>query len=162
MKRAIWVALVLAGCGSSSPANVAGTYTVAGTDEANGCMIGTNWTQGNTFTGVTVTITQSPGSSTATAMVTGLGSLGLDALLGTSSFTGSVDGDSVDLKAIGTVAQHSGNCTYTVDGEIKATLSGDSLAGTIDYTTQTNSNTDCTTITGCLSTQDFNGSRPPP
>ena len=162
MKRAIWVAVVLAAC-SSSPANVAGTYTVAGTDEANGCMLGNGgWMQGNTFTGVTVTITQTPGSSSATAMVTGLGSLGLDALLGTSSFTGSVDGDAVDLKAIGTVAQHSGNCTYTADGEIKATLSGDSLAGTIDYTTQTNNDTDCTGIQGCLSTQDFNGSRPPP
>jgi hypothetical protein len=158
MKRAIWLALVI-GC-SSSPANVAGTYTVAGTDEANGCMIGGNWTQNATFTGVLVTITQN--GADATAMVTGAGSLGLDALLGTSTFTGSVDGDVLDVTATGTVAQHSGNCTYTFNVTIRGTLSGNSLGGSIDYTAATNNDSDCSTIQGCTSTQNFNGSRPPP
>jgi hypothetical protein len=33
--------------------------------------------------------------------------------------------------------------------------------GTIDYTSDTNNSSDCSTITGCVTTQDFAGSRPP-
>src|SRR6476661_8154629 len=96
MKRVIWLAF-LVGC-SSSPANVAGDYSVAVTNEADGCQIG--WTVGMSNTGVQVTITQS--GSSATAVVMGGGGFGLGLLLGTNSFSGTVDGDSMDLRAIGT------------------------------------------------------------
>ena len=157
MKRLILLG-ILAGC-SSSPANVGGTYSVTGTNETNGCNI-PGWTQGNTFTGVNVVITQSGSSATAIVMGGG-GQLFLDALLNTNSFMGSVDGDSVKLKAIGTRPQTSGNCTYTYNAEIDATLAGDELAGKINYTTATNGNSDCAAIKNCDSFQNFNGTRPP-
>ena len=157
MKSLFLLALATAAC-SSSPANVAGDYSISGTSRTNGCMI-QSWTEGNTFTGVQVTITQS--GSTATATVMGGGGFVLAGLLGTNAFTGTVDGDTIDLKAVGTAAKQSGNCTFTFNGEIKATLSGDALAGRIDYRAATNGNSDCATLTGCDSYQDFNGTRPP-
>lgn len=156
MKRVIWLAF-LVGC-SSSPADVAGDYSVAVTNEDNGCNI-SNWTVGQSSTGVQVTITQS--GSSATAVVMGGGGFALDLLLGVNSFSGKVDGDSMDLLAIGTRAQTMGNCTYTFDGEIAASISGDTISGKINYTTQTNNNTDCATLKTCKSFQNFNGARPP-
>jgi hypothetical protein len=157
MKRLILLGILA--CCSSSPANVGGTYSISGTNETNGCMIN-GWTMGNTFTGVTVVITQSGSSATAIVMGGG-GQLFLDLLLNTHSFLGSVDGDAVKLAATGTNPQTSGNCTYTYDAEIDATLSGDELSGKINYTTATNGNSDCATIKNCVSFQNFNGTRPP-
>lgn len=155
MKRLILLALCV-GC-SSSPANVAGDYTVAGTDRTNGCNF-QNWMEGNTFN-ADVTITQN--GSSATATVNGAAGLALDLLLGTHTFTGSVDGNAIKLTATGTRANTSGNCTYTYNSEIDATLTGDTLTGKINYRAATNNNSDCATIQGCTSYQDFNGTRPP-
>jgi hypothetical protein len=157
MKSLALLAL-LAACGSD--ANVAGDYTIAVTSKDNGCNIN-GWTVGAQSTGVTVTIEQS--GSTATAMITGGGGFVLGGLLGTSDFTGTIDGDDVDLTALGTNAKHAGNCTYTYNGEITATDSGDILTGRIDYRAADNGNPDCTTmmIHGCDSFQEFNGTRPP-
>ena len=158
MKRlACLVVVVAAACGSSSPANVAGDYSISGTNRTDGCGIG--WTVANTFTGVQVTITQQ--GSTASATVMGGGGFTLAVLLGTNSFTGSVDGNTLDLKATGTAAKQSGNCTYTYNSEIKASISGDALTGRIDYRAATNGNSDCAALTGCDSYQDINGTRPP-
>jgi hypothetical protein len=157
MKRLILLA-IFAACGSSNPVNVAGDYVVAGTYEANGCNIN-GWTQGNTFTGVQVTITQS--GSQATAIVMGGAGFLIGALIGTNAFSGSVDGDVVHLAAIGTRPQTSGNCAYTYNAIIDATLTGNALEGTLTYTALTNNNPDCATIQGCQSIQNFSGSRPP-
>jgi hypothetical protein len=157
MKSLIGVILVAA-C-STSPANVAGDYTIALTNKDNGCNF-MNYTVGSTATGVGVTITQS--GSTATATVTGVAALYLDGLLATHVFTGKVDGDQIDLTAIGTRTFNMGNCAYTFNGEILATLAGDALNGRIEYSSATNMGTDCGTLVGCVTTQDFNGTRPPP
>lgn len=148
---------LLAGCGSD-PAAVAGDYTVAVTLRDNGCNL-QNWTVGMSYTGVQVTITQSGAS--ATALVTGLSALSIDALLGSNAFTGSVDGDKIDLTNHGTASKNSGNCTYTYNGVITGTLTGDALAGRLTFTGAGNGNSDCTGITGCVSYEDFNGTRPP-
>ncbi len=157
MKRLVVIGL-LAAC-SSDPVNVAGNYTVGVTSRDNGCNLG-GWTVGQMTSGISVQITQTGGD--ATANVTGFGAaFGLDVLLGSHAFTGTVDGNSLDLKIMGTNAQQSGNCTFTYTGEIVATSNGDSLAGRINYTPATNGNSDCAAITGCVSFQEFNGSRPP-
>jgi hypothetical protein len=84
----------------------------------------------------------------------------LATFLGTATFTGD---DSIDVKAIGTVPKQSGNCTWTYNAEITASLDGDALSGRIDYRAADNGNSDCTTmmIKGCDSFQNFNGTRPP-
>jgi hypothetical protein len=147
--------VLLAACGSNG--NVAGSYTIALTDKDNGCNLA-NWTSGNQTTGVPVTITQS--GSDVNATVTGVAAAVLDAFIGTAAFTGD---DSIDLKAIGTIPKQSGNCTWTYNGEITASLDGDALEGRIDYRAADNGNSDCMTmmIHGCDSYQAFNGTRPP-
>ncbi len=151
------VLLVMVGC-SSDPVPVAGTYTVNVTNRDNGCNFA-NWTVGGMTSAVSVAITQS--GSTATADVTGAIGTYFDVAFGTSMFTGPVDGDQINLKLMGTRAQTTGNCTFTYDGEIAATSNGDILTGRINYTPATNGHSDCGTVEGCVSYQDFNGSRPP-
>ena len=149
---------LLGACGSD--ANVAGDYTIAVTSRDNGCNI-SGWQVGAMSSGVSVTITQA--GSTATAAVNGGGGFVLGGLLGKNDFTGTVNGDQVDLTALGTAAKHAGNCTYTFNGEIAATATGDVLTGRIDYRAADNGNPDCTTMSihDCDSFQDFNGTRPP-
>ena len=159
MKSLVHAALILlaAGC-STTPADVAGTYTIALTNRDNGCNF-QNYTVGAQSTGIPVTITQSGASATADVM--GAAGVALDVSLGAHVYTGAVEGDGVNLKLQGTRAQTSGNCTYTYDSDIVATLVGDALSGQIRYTAATNGHTDCTTLQSCLTYQDFNGTRAP-
>jgi hypothetical protein len=153
----LWLSLGVAGC-SSDDANVAGNYTVTLTDGDNGCNL-PSWTSGATST-ATVTLTQ--GGNNVTANVTGVTGLALDVGLGSHSFTGKVNGSDLDLQLFGTRSNSSGNCTYTLNATIRATVSGSNLNGQIDYTSATNGNPDCSTIDKCDSFQDVSGSRAPP
>ena len=155
MKR--WLCLlVLVACGG--PADVGGNYTIAVTERDNGCNF-QGWMSGMQFTGITAQITQS--GSSVTADVQGLAGGGLDAGLGSHTFTGSVSGDKLALSITGTKAQSAGNCAFTYNATLDATASGDALSGRIDYTAATNGNSDCATLQGCLTYEDFNGTRPP-
>jgi hypothetical protein len=162
--RSFFLLLIFSACVfacSSSPANVAGTYTVAVTNRDNGCQIG-NWTVGSQSTNIPVVITQdSTDMTSATANVMGGGAIGLDLLLGSSTFTGDVSGSNLSMKIFGTVSFTQSTCSYTYNATLAAGLTGDALAGTIVYTTSTNSSPDCGTLVGCKSEQAFNGSRPP-
>lgn len=163
MKRLDHLLLVLfaalpCACSSNSPANIAGTYSVQITNGSNGCNLA-NYTVGNVTMDVGVTITQSGGSATAT--VTGTAGAYVQLVLGSDAFEGSVDGDDVDLQLDGTRAQTSGNCTYTYNAILTAALASNSLSGKIDYTPATNGNSDCAAIAGCITEQDFAGSRAP-
>src|SRR5882724_6806025 len=111
------------------------------------------------YTGIQVTITQSGANATAT--VTGVGGLGIGGLFGSNVFTGSVDGDALDLKLLGTKSNTTGNCTFTYNGEITGTLTGDTLEGRLNIVGAGNGNPDCVGITGCRTYEDFNGTRPP-
>ena len=152
------LALVVCVAACSDDRNAAGDYTVTVTDRANGCNI-PNWTAGM-MTTATVTLTQS--SNNVTAVVTGLGGLALDVGLGSHSFTGKINGSTLDLDLFGTRSNSSGNCTYTINAKIRAVLDGDMLTGQIDYTSATNGNPDCAAIEGCDSFQDIAGSRAMP
>ena len=149
--------VLVAGC-SSSPANVAGNYTLAITNGANGCNF-PSFTVGSQATGIPLVMTQSGDSATAT--INGLAAVDLDALLGTNVFPGTIDGDNLDLKLQGSSSKMMGNCAYTVNAEIRANLSTDTLTGQVTYTDATNNNSDCAALQGCSTVQDFNGTRPP-
>jgi hypothetical protein len=156
MRYGVFVA-ILAGC-SSSPVDASGNYTVATTNGHNDCNIAA-WTVGQQTTGIPVTVTQQHANASADVM--GASAVLLDLLLGGHVFTGTVDGNSLDLKLTGTRPNTLGNCTYTLNGEIQASLSGDALSGRINYTGAGNGNSDCASIQGCVSFEEFNGSRPP-
>lgn len=146
------------GCGGNSPVDVAGNYSVAVTNRDNGCMLA-NWTVGNSTPNIPVTITQSGANATAT--ITGVVGLFVSAGLGSNVYTGTVDGASLDLELLGTRSQTMGNCTFTYNSAIAATLDGDVLEGRVEYRVAGNGNPDCTVFDNCLSYQDFNGTRPP-
>jgi len=159
MKRLACVLLACGvGCGSSSPADVAGSYTVAVTNRDNGCMLA-NWMVGTSTPNIPVTITQS--GSNATATITGLVGIYVSAGLGSNVYTGTVDGNDLDLELLGTRSQTMGNCTFTYNSAIAATLGGDALEGRVEYRVAGNGNPDCAVFDNCLSYQDFNGTRPP-
>jgi hypothetical protein len=150
--------LAFSGCGESDPADVAGEYTIAVTSRENGCNFA-NWMEGNTSSNIPVTITQE--GSDATATVNGLTGGFLDLILGSRIYTGGVGSDNMLLTLFGTTTANEGNCTYTVNSIMDANISGDVLTGEIRYEAATNGNPDCAALEGCVSRQDFNGTRPP-
>ena len=147
---------VLAASGCSDPADVEGTYSVGVTNREDGCAFG--WQVGEQNPGISVVVTQS--GESATAEIQGFAGLAVGVALGTNKFSGTVDGNELDLLAAGTNPKTMGNCTFTYDGRITATLTGDALQGTIVYAANTNNNSDCSAVK-CASSQDFSGSRPP-
>ena len=157
MKRYLLLA-ALAACGGGSDANVAGNYTMAITNRDNGCNFN-GYTVG-TQNSVAVNITQT--DSDVMATVTGGGGFLLALVVGSNIYAGSVDGNDVDLKITGNIAMNMGNCAFTYNSEIHATADDNSMSGRIEYRSVTNMNSDCTAITGCLTFQEFAGSRPPP
>lgn len=159
MKSAFALSLVLAACSSSSaPADVAGDYTVDITSKQNGCNL-QGWQENATNTGIDVTVTQMKADATIT--VNGLAGAYVNGVVGGTMFTGTVDGTAVDATLHGTQSHASGNCSYFIIADIAAALHTDTLTGTITYTTQTNHGTDCGSLEGCMSIQDFSGLRPP-
>lgn len=160
MKGSILLVLLAALGACTSDADVAGNYSVALTNRDNGCNLA-NFNPGAMTSGVSVVITQS--GSKVTLTVENLAGLSLIGLLGGGGnvYSGNVDGDDFSVESIGTKANNSGNCTYTYNSEISGTLNGDSLVGSIDYRAADNGNSDCTQVHGCLSYQDYNGTRPP-
>ena len=159
MKGWILAVAALAGC-SGADADVAGNYTVALTNGENGCMFA-NWTVGAQATGIPMIATQD--GSKLTVTIEGGARIYLELLLGSGKnvFSGTVDGDDISVESIGTRAATTGNCTYTYNSKISGTLDGDVLRGRIEYRAADNGNSDCTTVHGCLTSQEYNGTRPP-
>jgi hypothetical protein len=157
-RLALFAGLVAAAC-SSNPVDVTGDYSVQITNGSNGCMFA-NYTVGNSTMDIPVTVTQNGAAATAT--VTGTAGDYLNLVLGSNAFVGTVDGSSLALTLTGNRAESSGDCAFTYNATLDADLADNSLSGTIDYTSDTNNGSDCAAITGCVTTQDFAGSRPPP
>lgn len=153
----LWCSLALAACGSD-PADVAGDYSIALTNGANGCAF-ENWEEGSTAQNIALTVTQDGESASAT--VGGLAGAYVELVLGSRVYQGTVDGDQLHLQIFGTPSATEGNCTWTVNSTVRAELDGDVLTGTIDYTKATNGNPDCAAFEGCVTRQNFNGTRPP-
>ncbi|MGE0399292.1 MAG: hypothetical protein AB7T06_21450 [Kofleriaceae bacterium] len=152
--------VVLAACSDDEPANVEGNFTVSVANRDNGCNF-PNYTVGDTQAGIPVTITQEGTNVTATIM--GLTGAGLSLGLGSNIFSGTVDGDQMVLDLFGTRPQMQATCTYTFNAKILGSVDGDAIEGRVEYraATTTPSNPDCASIQGCLTFQEFNGTRPP-
>ncbi len=158
LRKPLLVLCFAMGCGSDSPANVAGTYTLALTVAKNECGILSN-DVGTTSSGVEAQVTQN-GSDVA-AQIKGVGGTLLALALGTDTFTGKVSGDSLDLAIAGTVPGSNSTCVFTRNARMQAKLAGDLLTGTVTYSFATNRTADCGFRDTCQDTQAFNGTRPP-
>lgn len=152
--------LFVAACGTDDPADVAGNFTVAVTNRDNGCNLG-NWTVGDSSAGIPVTIAQDGENVTATVM--GLTGGGLTLALGSNMFSGKIVDDEMNLDLFGERPQMQNTCTFTYNAKIRGNVENDTIEGRVEYraATTTPSNPDCADIQGCLSFQEFNGTRPP-
>ena len=162
MNRLTWVFAAITGVATlacdDDPVAVAGDYTLSLTKRDNGCDFD-NWNEGDTTSNVGMIITQDGKNITGT--VEGLWGAFLNTWLGSKVYTGTVGGSDLTMTIIGTHSATSGNCTYTFNSSVDATLDGDLLEGWVEYTAATNDNPDCSTIEGCVSRHQFNGTRPP-
>jgi hypothetical protein len=154
---ALFLLAAIASCGSD-PADVAGNYSTAVTNRENGCNFD-NYTEGESSSNIPVVITQE--GEDATATVGGVAGGVLDFWLGSRAFAGTVDGNNVDLTLFGENSFNDGNCSFTFNAELTAEVDGDVITGNIRYRAATNNNPDCSAIEGCVTRQEFNGTRPP-
>ncbi len=158
-------ALVL-GCGGDDddtppPAGgtVEGAYTISITNRENGCGFD-DFSTGESTAGIGLRLEAS--GSEATGTVTEVGSaLVLSLVLGSNVFEGTVSGSSVTLTREGTTPFSQGSCAYTLNATLTATVSGDVIQGNLRYTAATNDSSDCADLEGCVTRQEFNGTRPP-
>ncbi len=147
-------------CGGGDPVDVAGDFTIALTNRENGCDLA-NWEVDKTASNIPLTMAQDGADITGTVGGTSGGFLTL--WLGSNVFHGTVDGDAIDMTIYGDRSESNGNCTYTINATVDATMDGDLMQGDIYYTAATNGNPDCETsgLEGCETRQEFNGTRPP-
>jgi hypothetical protein len=148
---------IVAACGGD-PVDVAGEYSMAVTNRGNGCEFD-DWDEGDTAQNIPLTVSQD--GRDVTAQIGGLVGFFVEAALGSRTFEGVVSGDRVSMELYGTRSLSEGNCTYTINATVTGTLIGNALSGFIDYSPAHNGNPDCSSIDGCVSTQEFSGSRPP-
>jgi hypothetical protein len=152
----------LSGCGDGDDAgpaaDIAGHYTIAVTNRDNGCDFA-DFTPSESAESIPLTITQN--GSEVTGTLEGLAGAWVALLFGSNQFTGKVSGTSVSMTLYGNRTATQGNCVYSVNAIMTATSTGDVLQGHIDYTKAGNSNPDCAGVSGCITRQDFNGTRPP-
>ncbi len=149
--------LVVGGCGN--PVQAAGMYAVGITNKSNKCGLD-NFAIGQMASNIPITITQQ--DANVTVVVGGIAGAALTLALGSATFHGTVDGATLSLQLFGTRSTTQNGCAYTINAAIETTLVGDVLQqGTITYTPATNGSPDCNDLNMCISTQDFNGTRPP-
>ena len=142
----------------AAPPDVAGPYTVTVTNGANQCGF-VGFMEGAVATGVALTVTQE--AAAVTAAVEGPVGAFLDLALGSRTFEGEVDGSALALTLFGTTPFMLGGCTYTINGEVSATIDGDLIEGSAEYRPSTNGSPDCGVLETCVTAQQFNGTRPP-
>jgi len=161
------------GCGSdddddAEPAGgtVDGDYTISVTNRENGCGID-GWTEDNSSSGIRLLVATDDGEAVGAVsgggamLLLGLG-LGLDGIGDDGYvFEGNARGGSLTLTRYGTASFNEGNCTYTFTATIDASVDGDVIQGEIRYIAATNDNPDCAGREGCVTRQNFNGTRPP-
>jgi hypothetical protein len=164
VSRSVACLLVLASaCSSvddfeSSPADVAGTYTVAVTSQEDSCGF-PNWEAGTKVNDIKLTFAQETSSITGT--IDGVIGTLIELWLGSKSFEGTVNGDRVQATNHGSRPFTQDNCTYTISVLLEGTLNGDALQGNLTYTPKTNGSPDCGALETCQAIQTFAGARPP-
>jgi hypothetical protein len=67
----------------------------------------------------------------------------------------------LDLLLQSSRSQTSGNCAWTINAHMISVMRPVSTSPRRNYESATNGNSDCAGITGCVTYQDMNGTRPP-
>lgn len=157
-RGALTLVLAFALC-ACAPPDVSGTYTGAITNRDNGCML-SNFNPGAMTTGINMNVNQS--GSTVTVAVEGLAGLALAAFTGnTEPMRGSTTVNGFSVSKTGTIPMNVGGCTFNTFVQANATLSGNTLNGTVTYSYQTTNAEACDYRATCRTEQSFSFVRPP-
>jgi hypothetical protein len=167
MKRLAFV-LLLASCydwnALSSVPDFSGNYVVVMTNGDDGCKIGNNgtgWMVGMMSDGIPLDVTQS--SNQVVATVGGISGTALNLFCGTNQLVGTVSQGAMDVSIQCPKESRQNTCVFHYLAHAHATLSGNHITGTIDYTTIiTTMTADCLApqpLPNCKSTQTFTGNR---
>jgi hypothetical protein len=157
-KSVLTLVLLSCACGSDTPADVAGTYTLSLTVQKNDCGIVGN-AVGESSSGVQLAVT--PAGSLVDAQVQGVAGLALALVMGSDTFKGNISGNALDLSISGTMPGSNGTCAYTRESRLTGKVVGDVITGSVTYRFVTNKTADCGTRDTCQDVQIFNGTRPP-
>lgn len=151
--------LALVGCSSDDEftADVAGSYTIALTNDESTCAF-SNWEKDKETSGIGLVITQDGDKIQGT--LDGLAATFFDLWLGSHDFDGTIKGRALTLTNFGERPTQQGNCSFTYNAVVKANQNADTIEGTITYSPQTNGNPDCAAVE-CSALQRFSGVRPP-
>lgn len=150
-------AVLAVGCGD--PIDVSGDYSVSTTTGANMCEID-GWSEGDTGSGIPVTITQD--GDQATILVEGAPGIFLNLVVGGNRFDGQVSGNRITAAIMGDIDHTQDGCTFHYAVDLDATLEGDVIQGTLIYDPIITDGTDCGALATCTGNrQSFNGTRPP-
>lgn len=149
----------VAGCttSESEPAGaLAGSYLIAVENASNGCNL-TNWTEGERTSGIGFELLQDGDS--LHGVVGGATGVWLDTVIGGRDFYGYGSGDRLTMSLEGTRVNSVAGCTWTVDVDLAARVTGNTLTGTLTYRPITNAAPTCASIEGCSNRQDIDGLR---
>lgn len=156
------LAAFLGGCGSDRPKNITGAYTIAVTYGMNECRLASWREQGESLSGIRLLLNQDLDEPThVTGTVEGLWGGLLQLWLGSSVFSGTLRGDSLDLEIRGANPASFRSCAYTTNAQARAFVEGDVITGEVTYRHATNGAEDCDYRSWCVTEQSFNGTRPP-
>ena len=158
--RRVALLLVLTGCydwdALSSTFDFSGDYTVVVTNGQNGCGFA-NWTPGQMSGAIPLKITQT--MDQVVVEVGGLTGDLLNLVCGSKQLAGTVHQGAIDVSLICPKQSMQMMCMFHYVAHAHATLNGNHITGTIDYTTVTNHSPDCGQLENCRSTQTFTGNR---
>ena len=158
--RKLFVLAALSAACSSAPTNFAGTYSLTTTENANACNF-PNWTPGSSSSGIPATFTQD--GTTAQLNIQGAWGVIINAYVGTSSFQGSVSGNTFTSEYLGSKSAAQGACTYTANISISSSLDGNNvLSGTLTITPVTNKDPSCGVLDTCSNNETVSGARTGP
>ena len=154
------LAALSAACSGGAPTNFAGTYTVTTTENANDCNFA-NWTPGSSSSGIPATFTQD--GTAAQLNIQGAWGVLIAAYVGTSSFQGTVSGNTFTSEYLGTKTATQGACSYTANISISTSLdSNNVLSGTLTITPVTNGDPSCGVLNTCSNNETVSGTRTGP
>jgi hypothetical protein len=117
---------------STPTANVNATYDVTLTQGSDGCGVATAM-EGVATTGSTLAFVQTGGDLQAT--LGGTNAMMLKTLVGNTVFTGTIDGDGIQMTISGEFTRMIDDCNYILDAVVTATASSDgaTLFGSLSY-----------------------------
>jgi len=135
-------------------ATVGGRYSLIIKSGANGCAFET-WTEGSL--GVADVVFAQTGTSIA-ARLEGVAAFTHGLLVGSTTFAGSVTGNTITFLGVGTIERTIEGCAYTVDARVTARAEEDALEGVLLYERNVGNRPECARF-ACASRVTLTGLR---